>query len=58
MSKDLDFLIKVVKDASLLITEDMHVKAKDNKGDLVTNFDYEIEKFIIENIKKISLFCG
>ena len=26
MSKDLEFLIKLVKDASLLITDDMHVK--------------------------------
>ena len=52
MSKDLDFLINLVKDASLLITNDMHVKAKDDKGDLVTNFDYEIEKYMIENIKK------
>ena len=52
MSKDLEFLIKLVKEASLLITDDMHIKAKDDKGDLVTNFDYAIEKFIIENIKK------
>ncbi len=52
MSKDLEFLINLVKEASLLITDDMHVKAKDDKGDLVTNFDYEIEKFIIDNIKK------
>ena len=52
MSKDLDFLIRLVKEASLLITDDMHVKAKDDKGDLVTNFDYEIEKYMIENIKR------
>ena len=52
MSKDLEFLINLVKEASLLITDGMHVKAKDDKGDLVTNFDYEIEKFIIDNIKK------
>ena len=52
MSKDLEFLIKLVKEASLQITKDMQVKAKDDKGDLVTNFDYKIEKYIIENIKK------
>lgn len=52
MSEDLKFLIKLVKDASLLINEDLEVKAKGNKGDLVTNFDYEIEKFIINKIKE------
>lgn len=52
MSKDLKFLIEVVKDASLLINHEFEVKAKDGKGDLVTNFDYEIEQFIIDRIKK------
>ena len=45
MSDDLKFLIDVVKQASNLINDDFEVKAKDDKGDLVTNFDYEIEKF-------------
>lgn len=52
MSDDLKFLIDVVKQASNLITDDFEVKAKDAKGDLVTNFDYEIENFIIKKIKK------
>lgn len=52
MSKDLEFLIEVVKEASHLINSEFEVKAKDDKGDLVTNFDYEIEKFIIDRIKK------
>ena len=52
MSDDLKFLIDVVKGASLLINDEFEVKAKDDKGDLVTNFDYEIEKFIIEKIKE------
>lgn len=52
MNKELEFLKRVVIEASKLITEDFEVKAKDDKGDLVTNFDYEIEKFIIEEIKK------
>lgn len=51
MSKELEFLINVVKEASAMITDDFVVKAKDDKGDLVTNFDYEIEKFISENIE-------
>ena len=51
MTKELEFLINVVKDASKLITDDFEVKAKDDKGDLVTNFDYEVEKFISDKIK-------
>ena len=52
MKKELKFLIDIVKEASKLITDEFEVKAKDNKGDLVTNFDYEIEQFIINIIKK------
>lgn len=52
MSKELEFLIELVKNASLLIDDEFEVKAKDDKGDLVTNFDYEIEKFIIDKIKQ------
>lgn len=52
MSNDLNFLIELVKGASLLIDDEFEVKAKDDKGDLVTNFDYEIEKYIIEKIKE------
>ena len=52
MNKDTKFLIDVVKRASELITEDFEVNAKGNDGDLVTNFDYEIEKFIIDEINK------
>lgn len=51
MSKELEFLIKIVKEASLLINDDFEVEAKGDKGDLVTNFDYEIEKYIIDKIK-------
>ena len=52
MTKDLLFLIDTVKKASEMITEDFTVKAKGKKGDLVTNFDFEIEKFIIAEINK------
>ena len=52
MSEDLKFLIDVVKSASLLINDELEVKAKDDKGDLVTNFDYAIEKYLIEKIKE------
>lgn len=50
MSQDLKFLIQLVKDANLLITDEFKVNAKGNDGDLVTNFDYEIEKYMIDKI--------
>ena len=53
MTEELKFLTDIVKDASKLITDDFQVKAKGSEGDLVTNFDFEIEKFIIEKIKKV-----
>ena len=49
---DLDFLIEVVKQASQIISEDFEVNAKGDDGDLVTNLDYEVEKFIIDKIKQ------
>ncbi len=52
MEKDTKFLIKIVKQASKLITPKFVVKAKDENGDLVTTFDYEIEKFLIKNLNK------
>lgn len=52
MSEDLKFLIDVVKGASLLIKDEFEINAKGNNGDLVTNFDFEIEKYIIDKIKQ------
>lgn len=52
MNKELSFLIETVTGAAALITDEFEVKAKDDKGDLVTNFDYEIEEYIINAIKK------
>ena len=52
MSEEIVFLIEVVKEANSLITPDFEVKAKGNDGDLVTNFDLEIENFIIEKLKE------
>ena len=52
MSNDLLYLIDVVKEASRLITSDFEVKEKGDKGDLVTNFDLEIEDFIITKLKE------
>ena len=52
MTNDAKFLIKTAKKASKLISKKIDVKQKDDKGDLVTNFDYEIEKYIIKQINK------
>lgn len=51
MSKDVEFLIDLVKRADLLINDDIYIKAKGEEGDLVTNFDYEIEEYMIKKIK-------
>lgn len=48
----IEFLKDLVYRASKLITDEVVVKAKDDKGDLVTNFDYEIENFMCREIKK------
>ena len=52
MNKEVEFLKRVVINASKLITEEFEINAKDEYGDLVTDFDYEVEKFIIGEIKK------
>jgi len=51
MNKDTKFLIETVKLASEIITDDFIVNSKDDNGDLVTNFDAEVEDFIIAKIK-------
>lgn len=52
MEKITEFLIYIVKQAADLITPEFVIKAKDDAGDLVTNFDFEIENFIITKIKE------
>lgn len=52
ISADAKFLIDVVKKAAKLINNDLIIKAKDDFGDLVTNFDTAIEKFIISKINE------
>ena len=47
MNKDTRFLIDLVKNANKLITDEFEVKAKGNDGDLVTNYDLEIENYMI-----------
>ena len=50
MSNELKFLIKLVKEASLLVNDKFEVKEKKGElvGDLVTNYDYEIEKYSMD----------
>lgn len=52
IKKDLDFLINLVKEASLIIkNEKMEVFDK-NKNDVVTNLDLKVEKYIIEKLNE------
>ena len=44
------FLIDTIKQASKLINCNIEVYKKDDQGDLVTCFDYEIEKFITKEL--------
>lgn len=52
MEKITQFLINTVKEASKIIDGNFEVKAKDEFGDLVTNCDLAVEKFIIDEIKR------
>ena len=52
MTQELEFLLDVSKQAAAMITDDFVVRAKGDQGDLITNFDEEIEQFIISKIKE------
>lgn len=52
MNTHLKFLIKVVKKASKLITNNFIVNSKDENNDLITNFDLKIETFISQKLLK------
>ncbi|MCL2586807.1 MAG: inositol monophosphatase [Firmicutes bacterium] len=51
MTEHTKFLVDLVKTASQIITDDFIVKSKDDNGDLITNFDGEVEDFIIAKIR-------
>jgi len=51
MSNSLKYLIKIVKQASKLISDSFMVNAKDENNDLITDFDLEIEQFLIGKLK-------
>jgi len=44
------FLIKITKEASVLISDEFKVEQKGDAYDLITNFDVEIEEFLIKKI--------
>lgn len=50
MTKELEFLISIVKQASTMIDGHFKVKAKDKNNDLVTDLDTKIEKFLLKEI--------
>ena len=52
MNKEIEFLLKVVKEAGEISKESFTVSAKDDRGDLVTNLDVKIEEYLIGEIKK------
>lgn len=48
----LEFLIKIVKESSELITDKFSVTQKGDKADLITNLDLELEDYLIKKIKE------
>lgn len=50
--KEIEFLKKVVGDANEISKRVFSVETKGSENDLVTNLDWEIEKYIIEEIRK------
>jgi len=49
--KEREFLTSIIKEAAKLIAGEMDINEKDDKGDLVTNFDFAVEKFLISKIQ-------
>ncbi|MBP5651681.1 MAG: inositol monophosphatase [Clostridia bacterium] len=48
----IEFLKKIVTEATKLTNKSFEVHAKDDMGDLVTNLDLEVEKFLIKKLKE------
>lgn len=49
---EIEFLKKIIKEAEKISQKHFEVHQKDDKGDLVTNLDIEIEQYLIEQIKQ------
>lgn len=50
--KELEFIKKIIKESNDISNKNFSVETKGGEDDLVTNLDLEIEKYIIEEIKK------
>ena len=49
---EIEFLKRIIKEAEQISKKDYEVRPKGEKGDLVTNLDLEIEKYLISQIKE------
>lgn len=47
-----EFIKKIIKEAEKISQKHFEVRQKDDRGDLVTNLDLEIEKYLIDQIKE------
>lgn len=52
MTKELEFLVEIVKETEKISRENFSVEAKGGESDLVTNLDVKIENFLISKIKE------
>lgn len=52
LTRDVKFLIRTARAAAKMVTPNFVTTAKDDKGDLITNLDTAIERFIVERIKR------
>lgn len=50
--KEIEFIKRIVKEANNITNKNFEIYNKDGEYDLVTNLDLEIEKYLIEEIKK------
>lgn len=51
MNREIDFLVKIVKEANNITNEQFQINNKDGECDLVTSLDLKIEKYLIDKIK-------
>ena len=52
MTKELEYLIEIVKEAEKISKEAFSIQTKGGENDLVTNLDFKIEEYLINRIKK------
>lgn len=51
MNREIDFLVKIVKEANNITNEQFQINNKGGECDLVTSLDLKIEKYLIDKIK-------